>query len=161
MAGHRGTCAALHPSRPPHTLGIAILGRPRDEQAWVPTIHTGDLEIAGPSRIRQRMHYSHTEQSMSSATWAISIMRFHVREILEPSIWHYNTSSSSRLFESTKDWTKEHFWKQRCTSEKQDTCKEVALPLLAYSGMTAIYNTREGSRGWRSAIHFAIIFRPS
>lgn len=77
------------------------------------------------------MHPGHTEQQMSRATLATAAMHLHVRENLETSTWHYNTSSSSRLFEGTKDWTKEHFWKQRCTSEQEDACKEVALPLLA------------------------------
>lgn len=66
------------------------------------------------------MHRGHIEQQLSSATVATSIVRLRVRENLETSIWHYNTGSESRLFEGIKNWTKEHFWKQRCLSGKHD-----------------------------------------
>jgi len=109
---------------------------------------TVDLEIACLPRIDQPIHNGgHTEQQMSSATLSTAAMRLHVRENLETSIWHYYTSLSSRLFEGTKGWTKEHFWKQRCISGKHGACKEVALPLLAQLGMKTIYTMREASRG--------------
>lgn len=161
-ADHQGTCATLHPSRPPHTLGVAILGRTTRRTNMGPhDTHnsTVDLEIACLPRIHQPMYSGcHTEQRMSSATLATAAMRLHVRENLETSIWHYNTSSSSRLFEGTKDLTKEHSWKRRCISGKHDACKEITLPLL---DMATIYIMGEASQGLLSAICSAATFSPS